>query len=384
MSSKNNSDNYPVREYNKFKLLINSTQFYPAILDAINKAQSEIIIENYLTNSGQIFNQFITALIKASKRNVKIYCLFDGFGSKGISHNDLKLLNISNIHIKFYNRIKYQRYLKNLFRDHRKLYIVDRSLAFIGGAGISDQFDTRQQQGWHDIMVEIKGEVLQDWFLLFKNNWVKLNGAELEKNINHDISSNTKHNFNQSGQVTEFTAPRKQDIKRHLLRNIYKSKKSIWFTTPYFVPSRKLRRSLIRASERGINVKLLLPGKITDHPGVRIMGQRYYAQLLRHGVKIFEYSLNFSHAKVVLCDQWCTTGSSNFDRWNFRWNLEANQTISDQEFSLSIRQWFEKELHCCDEITYEQWRNRSIWQRSKEWFWGIVIQMLEKLKRPAN
>ncbi|MFV1983507.1 MAG: phosphatidylserine/phosphatidylglycerophosphate/cardiolipin synthase family protein, partial [Thiohalomonadales bacterium] len=311
-------------------------------------------------------------------------CLFDSFGSKGISNKDLSSLNTKNIQIQFYNRIKYYKLLKNLFRDHRKLYIIDRNHVFIGGAGLSDHFDSNNQQAWHDIMLSIKGEVTQDWFLLFQKNWTKSNKLALENFVNGDNISAANTTLNQTGKVISLTVPHKQEIKKYLLREIHKSKETVWLTTPYFIPSRKLRRSLIRAAQRGVDVKLLLPGKITDHPAVRIIGQRYYAQLLRNGVQIFEFSLHFSHAKVLLCDQWSTTGSSNFDRWNFKWNLEANQAISDSDFSRTIKHWFEQELKKCDAISYELWRNRSKWQHSKEWFWGIIIKMLEKLKRPKN
>jgi phosphatidylserine/phosphatidylglycerophosphate/cardiolipin synthase-like enzyme len=382
VATKNHVSSFPVRPHNQFDLLVNSSEFYPAILDAINQARTEIIIENYLTNSGDVFSQFIAALQQAAKRNVTIYCLFDSFGSKGISRNDLSLLNFKNIHLQFYNSIKYHKYLKNLFRDHRKIFIVDRKLVFIGGAGLSDQFNPAKKNAWHDLMLSIKGEVVQDWFTLFQKNWNRLNKSTLKNIDNNDNSLQTDTRFNQSGKIITFTIPHRQEIKKHLLREIHNSKEIIFLTTPYFVPSRKLRRSLIRAAKRGVKVKLVLPGKITDHPGVRIMGQRYYAQLLRHGIQIFEFASHFSHAKVLLCDHWVTTGSSNFDRWNFKWNLEANQTIYDPVFSQTIKDWFNNELKHCNEINYERWRNRSSWQRAKEWFWGIVVQLLEKLNRP--
>jgi len=384
MSNKKNHRFFPVRQKNQFKLLINSSEFYPAIINAINNANSEIIIENYLTNSGQVFNQFITVLLQAAKRNVKVYCLFDSYGSKGISRKDLLLLDVKNIYIQFYNKIKYYKYLKNLFRDHRKIFIIDRNIVFIGGAGLSDEFDINLKQGWHDIMLSIKGEITQDWFILFQRNWANTGKIALNKLFDKNIAITSQLPLTQTGKVIETSAPHKHEINKLVLQKINTSKQSIWLTTPYFVPSRKLRRFLIRAADRGVDVKLLLPGTKTDHSGVRIMGQRYYAGLLRHDVKIFEYSKHFSHAKALLCDQWTTIGSSNFDRWNFRWNLEANQVIADPSFSLTLQHWFEQELRQCNEIFYDQWRNRTQWQRMKEWYWGKVIIILEKLKRPKN
>ncbi len=383
MSTNKYDNSFPIRENNQFELLVNASTFYPAIINAIHNAKTEVIIENYLTTSGNIFSQIINALLLAAKRNVKVYCLFDDFGSKGISRKDLSLLNTKNIHIQFYNRIKYQKHLNNLFRDHRKIYIMDRTQAFIGGAGLSDQFDCEKSGAWHDIMLSIKGDVIADWVILFNNNWIKYNKTLLKPVARLNNTAPENKLLTQQGQVIAFSTAHRHQLKKQLLNEINKSKKQLWLTTPYFIPSRKLRRSLVRAAQRGVDVKLLLPGKITDHPGVRIMGQRYYAQLLRHGVQIFEFTLHFSHAKVMLSEQWATTGSSNFDRWNFRWNLEANQAVTDLDFSKTLKQWFEQELKSCDEIIYQQWRNRSYWQRSKEWFWGAIVKLLEKLKRPS-
>jgi len=303
VSDKKHVGYFPIRQNNYFKLLVNSSQFYPAILNAINNAQSEIIIENYLTHSGKVFTEFILALLQAAKRNVKVYCLFDGYGSKGISNNDLTLLSTNNIQVQFYNQLNYNKLLRNLFRDHRKLFIIDRQHTFIGGAGLSDQFDTNNKHAWHDIMLSIKGDIVQDWFLLFKKNWEELNKTKVDNIITVNNNPITTIKLNQVGKVIAYSAQHRKEIKKHLLHEIHKSKSNIWLTTPYFIPSRKLRRSLIKASKQGVDVKLLLPGKITDHPGVRIMGQRYYAQLLRHGIRIFEFSTHFSHAKVLLCDQ---------------------------------------------------------------------------------
>ena len=97
----------------------------------------------------------------------------------------------------------------------------------------------------------------------------------------------------------------------------------------YFVPSRRFRKALRRAARRGVDVRLLMPGPRTDHPWVRQAARRFYGRMLRNGVQIFEYQPQMLHAKVILCDDWVSVGSSNLDRWAFRWNLEANQEMAD-------------------------------------------------------
>ena len=156
------------------------------------------------------------------------------------------------------------------------------------------------------------------------------------------------------------------------------SQHAIWFASAYFIPSRKIRKSLRRAAIRGTEVRLLLPGPITDHPSVRYASRRYYARLLRYGVRIFEFQGRFTHTKMVLVDDWYTIGSSNVDRWNFRWNLEANLEVESKESANEARRILLDDFENCDEIHYKIWVNRSRVQRFKEWLWGKVDIWLTK------
>jgi phosphatidylserine/phosphatidylglycerophosphate/cardiolipin synthase-like enzyme len=150
----------------------------------------------------------------------------------------------------------------------------------------------------------------------------------------------------------------------------------VWLATAYFIPSTKLRRALRRAASRGVDVRLLLPGPITDHPAVRYASRRFYARLLRYGVRIFEYQGRFMHTKVALADDWTTIGSSNVDRWNLRWNLEANQEIEDRGFAAQTLAMLQEDFTHCEEILYREWHRRSRLQRLREWLWGKVDRWL--------
>jgi len=140
-------------------------------------------------------------------------------------------------------------------------------------------------------------------------------------------------------------------------------------------------RALKQAAEQGADVRLLLPGRHTDHPAIRHAGRRFYSSLLRHGVRIFEYQPRFLHAKTLLCDQWVSIGSSNFDRWNLRWNLEANQEVDDLGFAGSVHAMFEVDLKVSVEIDKEKWKRRRWITRLREHLWGRVDMWLENLGR---
>jgi len=161
---------------------------------------------------------------------------------------------------------------------------------------------------------------------------------------------------------------------------MYNAQQRIWFSTAYFVPGWKIRRRLKRAARSGIDVRLLLPGPVSDHPAVRYVGQRFYHRLLRNGVRIFELQNRFLHSKCVLCDNWVSIGSSNFDRWNLRWNLEANQEINDEKFAISIQKMFEQDFSNSTEITLDNWKQRSLYHQFLIWFWKRVEKISHKIK----
>ena len=361
---------------NEFKLLVDGDSFFPEMCEAINKASHYVLLEMYLFESGKIANQFIKALMGAVARGVRVYILLDDIGSRGLTKRDRARMISGGISLLFYNPLRYSNLRSNLFRDHRKLLLVDGFVAFIGGAGIKDSFGltTRNGPEWHEMMVQVKGSVVQDWQTLFTEGWNHCSPKPLELPI-HPLKV---INGSQLGRVTLSQAVSHLEIKRSILKRIRSAERKIWIVTPYFVPSWKIRRALRSAAKNGTDVRLLLPGPISDHPAVRHAGRRFYGKLLRGGVQIFEDQTRFVHAKVILCDHWVSIGSSNMDRWSLRWNLEANQEIDDQNFAMEVQNLLQQDFARSQEISYQQWHNRPWYRRLLEWFWGHVDIWLER------
>ena len=351
---------YPWRENNQFELLVDAEVFYPRMIQAINNAKTVILLEMYLFESGHNANQFIDALIDAAHRGLLVQVLLDDFGSRNLSTYDRHRLLDNGVELGFYNpvyifkRLEF-RWHENLARDHRKLLLVDKQEAYIGGAGITDEFlpQFHKEKAWRETMVMASGPIVKDWCHVFRQLWP----VEVPKNIEPTASGDMQ------GRLSTSTSIFSNDIRRSVIKRIRTAEQRIWLCTAYFVPSRKLRRALRRAANRGVDVRLLLPGPQTDHPGVRRAGQRYYGRLLRHGVRIFEFQPRVLHAKTLLCDQWTSIGSSNLDRWNMRWNLEANQNIQDSAFAQSVVDMMQADFANSVECTYEDWLNRSWWDR---------------------
>ena len=363
---------YPVRPGNHFHLLVNGIRFYPAMLQSIREADHYVLMEMYLVVSGQAANLFSKALVDAVRRGVTVQLLLDAFGSREFSAQDREQLVQGGVQLVFYNRLRLRRLKKNLMRTHRKFLIIDGKVVFVGGSGIADEFTGKY--GWRETMVEVHGPVVADWQTLFTSNWEGWSSRPVPL-----PACAPAGNQGQSGRVV-WTAggTTRLEIKRALINRTRHASECVWVASAYFVPSSKLRRALRRAALRGVDARLLLPGPITDHPAVRFASRRFYARLLRHGVRIFEYQGRFMHSKIALVDNWSSIGSSNLDRWNLRWNLEANQEIHDSDFAEQVSHMLLDDFDHSEEIHFRQWQQRSLVLRLKEWLWGRVDILLAR------
>jgi len=367
---------FPWREGNRFRLLVDGEQFFPRMLEVIAAARRYILLEMYLFESGTVANRFIKAMSEAAARGVSIYVLLDDFGARGLSRKDRVQLAQHGVYLAFYNPLRYGKLRRNLFRDHRKLLVVDGEAAFTGGTGIIDAFAFPHdpERSWHETVVEIHGPNVADWQTLFEENWRHWSTQPL---ITLQQPPSNYAAGAQLGRVTATGGPTHIEIKRSFIRRVRAAERIVWISTAYFVPSWKVLRVLRHTARRGADVRLLLPGPYTDHPAVRHAGRRFYTGLLRNGVRIFEYQPRFLHAKVLLCDHWVSIGSSNVDRWNLRWNLEANQEIEATDFATEVQALFEADFAQSKEYHYGEWRLRSWYQRLLERFWGAVDWWLE-------
>lgn len=367
------------RRGNRFELLVDGHVYFPRMLEAIARARQYILLEIYLFESGAVASRFIEALTQAATRGVTVKLLTDDFGAAKLAQRDRARLTTGGVDLLFYNPVHLRQWFGNMLRDHRKLLIVDGEVAFVSGTGITDEFDNQKYpaRNWRETAVRISGPVLIDWQALFVRVWNRHAAQELIL----PVPAPRAEQEGMRGRVATASPLHAQDIRRSLFRSVAHAGQRVWLATAYFVPSRKLLRTFKRAAQQGIDVRLLLPGPHTDHPAIRHAGRRFYSSLLRHGVRIFEYQPRFLHAKTLLCDNWVSTGSSNFDRWNLRWNLEANQEVDDPGFAESVRAMFEADLKASVEIDKEQWRRRRWITRLREHLWGRVDLWLENLGR---
>lgn len=367
----------------QFELLIDGTAFFPRILQYIEEAQSRIDIEEYLVISGSATKRLVAALCAAATRGVVVRCLLDANGSADFVATEREALREAGVDLRFYNPITWHNGVRNLHRDHRKLLVFDQRIACVGGFGFTDEFctaDDQQQTPWHEQMLVVQGSIVADWQTLFEQSWqhaYKPQRKMLDSPEQEDVSDPLPEASTGLGRVAFSASRNNRDLLLSLITRIRHAQSRVWLSTPYFVPPRILRIALLHAAKRGIDVRIQVCGKFTDLPAVRYAGQIYYANLLRAGVKIYEYQPRFSHLKSVLIDQWASLGSSNFDHWTLHWNLEANQNALDPALTQSVQQCFEHDFSQSKELTLQAWLQQPLHYRLKIWFWGRVKKLAD-------
>ncbi len=260
--------------------------------------------------------------------------------------------------------------------------LVDGTVAFIGGVGLTDEFGVVGPPGWpwRDLVVEIQGPVVFDWQQAFARTW-RHSGGELALTA---PSLNPLPGVGARARVALSEAWYRSELANAVARRLGAANKRAWIMSAYFVPSRRFRKALRRAARRGVDVRLVVPGPLTDHPWVRQAARRFYGKLLRNGVRIFEYQPRALHGKMTICDDWVSVGSSNLDRWSFKWNLEANQEIDDTAFADVAAAVFEKDCLLSLQLDRRHWPQRAWADRLQERLAGLLDRWLDRWHRPRE
>ena len=377
---------FPWRAGNSYRLWCDGEQFFPRMLAAIEGAERQVELELYLVEAGQCAERLVEALSRTALRGIPVRCLFDAFGSQRLGARLSARLRGAGVQLRLYNPLGWRHGVRNLYRDHRKLLLVDQARGWIGGAGATDDFWLPREAAsrWHELMVELAGPLVADWQTLFERQWQ----ASAAPHAWRPYVQPTEHLPPRSlpgvglGRVAYADSRQHRDILRSLLRNLAHTRGRVWLATPYFLPSWRVRKALRKAAQRGVEVRLLLAGRLTDHAAVRYAGQRYYPRLLKSGVRIFEYQPRFLHLKAVLVDDWVSIGSCNFDHWTLRFNLEANLEALDPALSAALAESFARDFAASREITLDDWFARPlrmrVWQRLWGWLDRLVVNLLDR------
>jgi len=265
-------------------------------------------------------------------------------------------------------------------RNHRRAVVIDGRVGFTGGVAIGDKWlgDARNPDEWRDFMVRVEGPLAANLQSAFAELWANTCGeilvgdayyptpeeAEEEKAIDREETGAEpmKH-------ISVISSPSAEEhpIRLFFVFSAEAARERLYATTPYFVPDRAVRRTLVSRARAGVDVRLLLPNELTDARPIRLAAQSFYDELLSAGVRIFEYQRTFIHSKAVVADGvWSIIGSANLDIRSKELNEENVIGICDRDFAARLEAMFLEDLEQAEEIVLDRWRRRSLWARAKE------------------
>jgi cardiolipin synthase len=364
-----------VNKTGTLEVLTNGPSFYPAALEAIRNATQSVNIEAYIFHKSEIADQYLSALAERARAGVKVNLVLDAFGSAGASKRYLAPLLNAGGKVGWYNSLNWYRLMHVDHRTHRELMIVDGKIGFIGGAGIADQWylDTKKHPRWRDSAVRIEGEAVCNLQATFAENWLAVSG-ELLNGEAYFPSIRNEHPL--VAMVVNSTPTVGGGTRARILFQLLlaSAHESITITTPYFLPDKNLMKELCRAVERGLRVRILVPGRKSDHLVTRSTSRAGYGELLKAGAEVYEYQPSMIHAKVLCVDsRWVVVGSTNFDNRSFGINDEVNLAIRDANVALRFEKDMAFDLEQSRRISLEEWRHRPVSERATE-LMGMVFE----------
>jgi cardiolipin synthase len=368
----------PLVAGNKATLLVDGPATYDAMFKAIRSAKDHINLETFIFEDDEVGHHFADLLLQKQAEGVQVNLIYDSLGGMRTPAAFFQRLRDGGIKTLEFNPLNPAKARKKWLlthRDHRKILIVDGSVAFTGGINISrvysssslsgQQHEKNIQEAWRDTQVQIEGPAVAEFQKLFLETWAREKGPELsEKNYFPTL----KREGNDLVEVVGSTPGQQNRITYIMYVSAFLyAEHFIHLTNSYFVPDKQTIKALRNAARRGVDVKIILPG-ISDEATVFYAGRSHYTHLLKSGVKLYEHRDAMLHAKTAVIDGvWSTAGSTNIDLWSFLRNDEVNAVILGPDFAVEMEALFEKDIANSNQIILEQWKERPRGDRINEW-----------------
>jgi cardiolipin synthase len=345
---------------------LDSESAWDAMLESCEKATQSIDLEQFVFRYDKIGHRFIDVLRRKAREGIKVRIIFDAAGAYYFyTSPEVDEMRKDGIKVVFFNPILFT-YPKRIaiwyFRNHRKLLIIDKKIAFTGGICIGEEM-----KSWRETHVRIEGPVLADMCFAFDNMWMFTKELKIEDREPAPHTNNSSFRY-----ITNSPLINRRMLYREVWSMIEQSKDYILLTTPYFLPDNRILRALKNARKRGVEICILIP-EHSNHPLVDYGSHSYYDQLLRDRIRIYRYKGGMIHSKTVIFDgTTATVGSLNFDNISLRFNFEANIISTDAAFIEALTLHFRHDLELAERLTLDAWCRRPLLQKFMMWLvWPI-------------
>lgn len=376
------------------KLLWKGIDSFKTIFDTVREAKEQICLAFYIFRNDET-GKFLSEILKEkSREGVKVYVLYDHFGSFGTPGSFWNNMSNAGINIRASRPFRWTNPFHYVHRDHRKLIIIDSKKAFTGGLNIANEYSgfhiKSKEKNWRDTGIMLEGPIASELYRNFEKSWYAWGGEKIN-HPNDCITTKTIKNPNKTFDFLDLwkyrgglltipifanSAKGRRKLRRLFYYSINHAQNDINLTTAYFIPSTRMIETLIQAVKRGVRVRLLVPGK-SDVPIVSYAGKVYFAKLLDAGVEIYTYLGQILHAKTYIFDDcWSIIGSANLDFQSFRYNDEGNVGILDTGFASQMINVFEEDIKNSTKIELSSWGKRPFLDKAIEHFFSLFKKRL--------
>jgi cardiolipin synthase A/B len=354
-------------------------EIFPAVLAAIDAAQHSVSLETYIYAAGYPGLAVRDALVRARQRGVRVQVLVDALGSMGLASSFWKPLRAAGGEVRYFNPLSLNRLG---IRDHRKLLVCDDQTAFIGGFNIAPEYDgDGVTRGWFDLGLKVGGLLPAQLAAAFSDMFERADFqhkrfVRLRKPISRKLL------LTQHEQLLLSGPGRGRSPLKRALRSDLTHARTVQIIVAYFLPTRQIRRALMRIARQGGQVELILAGK-SDVLISHLAGQSLYRRLLRAGIKIYEFQPQVLHAKLIIVDDFVYAGSANLDPRSLSINYELMVRFDQRAMAQEARALFARTLLHCRPITLDAWRqSRTLWRRLKQrWAYWLLVRLDPYLAR---
>lgn len=353
------NEGIPLTGDNAVKFYAMGEEAFEDIFRALENAKEYILLDFFIVAEGALFDQMHEILKRKAKEGVEIKFLYDDFGAAIRTRKFLKqILEHEGIEVRIFNPIhKYTGQLYMNYRSHQKIVIVDGKVGFTGGFNLADEYANLIERFgvWKDTGICVVGEAVWDLTVVFLEMWetceaVKEHIDYLKYKRNVSVQGDTYCQVLSDGPALN----PKNTIESVYNQMITFADRYLYITTPYLIIEDYMQQSLIEAARRGVDVRIVTPN-IPDKKYTKLLTNYNYGKLLKEGVKIYEYTPGFIHAKQILSENAVIVGSINMDYRSFYLHYEIGVWMSGQKIQNRVKKDFHEIFQISKEMTYEEW-----------------------------
>ncbi len=358
----------PISEGNEAELLINGDEIFPAMLEAIDAAEQTLCVQTYVYWTGEIADEVASRICRRAQTGVECNVLLDALGAAQMDGRLLDKMERAGVHVIRFRPPKPYALRRLTNRSHRRLLVADGKVGMTGGVGIADEWtgDAEDPDHWRDTHIRVRGPVVRGMQGAFNENWLEGTGQVLTGDgylpeLKPVDGGGSMQLVRSSAGVGD------TNVEALYFLAIAAASKSLDLTAAYFVPRPAFIEALVEACQRGVTVRIVVPGPHIDKGFVRLAGRGAYDTLLEAGVELYEYQPTMLHAKTLTVDEvWASVGSVNFDNRSFQLHDEVTACVWDKRFVARLTEVFARDLERSRQVDPSRWSDRGLARRASE------------------